>query len=354
MVLERPAAHDWAFARGVAGIAVLLEAGAAAGVGSSTLLAGTGLRVGELADHERLVTAEQELRVVRNLRRAAPRVSGVSVGRGYHVSTFGILGFALLSSPTLVDALNVALRYLDLSFTFAIPQPTLEDGRLVLAVDEHRLPTDVRAFLVERDLAAIHSVAGELLARRLPLLGLDLAAEGPSSPTTDEAAREVFGRVPSYAAARSALVLDPAHLDLPLPQANPQSRAMSEALCEDVVSRRRARTGVTQQTRVLITQHLARGAPMEGVARDLGLSVRTLRRRLAEQGTTYQELLDEVRASLSTELLTRARLGVEDTALRLGYAEASSFIHAFRRWHGTTPAAYVAARGPGGLQDRSG
>ena len=341
MVLERPAAHDWEFARGVAGVAVLLEVGERAGVPTATMLAGTGLRVGELRDHERLVTAEQELRVVRNLRRAAPDVSGVEVGRAYHVSTFGILGFALLSSPNLLDALNAALRYIDLSFTFAIPQPTLDRGRLELAVDEHRLPADVRSFLVERDLAAIHSVAGELLTRPLPLLDLRLVAAGPSSPTTDAAAREVFGRVPAYSSARSALVFDPAPLDLPLPQANPQSLAMSQALCDDVVTRRRARTGVTQQTRVLITQHLAQGAPMEAVARDLGLSVRTLRRRLTEQQTTYQELVDEVRASLSTELLSRARLGVEDTALRLGYAEASSFIHAFKRWHGTTPAAYV-------------
>jgi AraC-like DNA-binding protein len=340
MVLERPAAHDWEFARGVAGIAVLLDAGESAGVPTSTLLAGTGLRVGELRDHERLVTAEQELRVVRNLRRAAPDLSGVSVGSGYHVSTFGILGFALLSSPTLLEALNAALRYIDLSFTFAIPQPSLEDGRLALAVDEHRLPADVRAFLVERDLAAIHTVAGELLGQPVPLLDLQLAANGPSSPTTDEAAREVLGRVPAYSCARSALVFDPVHLELPLPQANPQSLAMSQTLCDDVVARRRARTGVTQQTRVLITQHLAQGAPMEAVARDLGLSVRTLRRRLADQGTTYQELLDEVRASLSTELLTRARLGVEDTAMRLGYAEASSFIHAFKRWHGVTPARF--------------
>jgi AraC-like DNA-binding protein len=341
MVLERPAAHDWEFARGVAGIAVLVEVGRAAGVTASTRLSGTGLRVGELADHERLVTAEQELRVVRNLRRAAPGISGVEVGRSYHVSTFGILGFALLSSRTLLEALNAALRYIDLSFTFAIPDPYVEQGRLVLAVDEHRLPADVRDFLVERDLAAIHSVAGELLTRPLPLLDLELAAPGPSAPSTDEAAREVFGRVPSYSRARSALTFDPAHLDLVLPQGNPQSRAMSEALCNDVVARRRARTGVTQQTRVLITQHLAQGAPMEVVAAGLGLSERTLRRRLTEQGTSYQELLDEVRASLSTELLTRARLGVEDTALRLGYAEASSFIHAFKRWHGVTPTAFA-------------
>ena len=341
MVLERPAAHDWEFARGIAGVVVLVEVGRARDVPAATMLSGTGLRVGDLDDHERLVTAAQELRVVRNLRRAAPAVSGVEVGRAYHVSTFGILGFALLSSRTLLEALNAALRYIDLSFTFAIPDPTLEDGRLVLAVDEHRLPADVRDFLVERDLAAIHSVAGELLTRPLPLLDLELAAPGPSAPSTDDVAREVFGRVPAYSRARSALAFDPVHLDLVLPQGNPQSQAMSEALCHDVVARRRARTGVTQQTRVLITQHLAQGAPMEEVAASLGLSGRTLRRRLAEQGTSYQELLDEVRASLSTELLTRARLSVEDTALRLGYAEASSFIHAFRRWHGTTPARYV-------------
>ena len=189
----------------------------------------------------------------------------------------------------------------------------------------------------------IRIVSASLLLSGLAALVAPPTTAAPESapPAVREAARALFGRVPSYARARSALVFDPAHLDLVLPQGNPQSRAMSEALCNDVVARRRARTGVTQQTRVLITQHLAQGAPMGAVAAGLGGSERTLRRRLGEQGTSYQELLDEVRASLSTELLTRARLGVEDTALRLGYAEASSFIHAFKRWHGTTPTAYV-------------
>jgi AraC-like DNA-binding protein len=64
-----------------------------------------------------------------------------------------------------------------------------------------------------------------------------------------------------------------------------------------------------------------------------------LRRRLAESGTSFQELLDEVREALAQELLTT--LAVEDVALRLGYAEASSFIHAFKRWKGVTPAVYA-------------
>ena len=80
---------------------------------------------------------------------------------------------------------------------------------------------------------------------------------------------------------------------------------------------------------------------MTDVAAGIGLSTRTLRRRLAAEGASYQGVLDEVRESLAERMLATGRLTVEDVAQRLGYAEASSFIHAFRRWKGTTPAAYV-------------
>ena len=107
----------------------------------------------------------------------------------------------------------------------------------------------------------------------------------------------------------------------------------------------RARTGVAQQVRVLITQRLAEGAPMATVAGDLGMTERTLRRRLGVEGTSYRALLEEVRESLAAEMLATGRLAVEDVALRLGYAEASSFIAAFRRWTGRTPTAWQRDRG---------
>jgi AraC-like DNA-binding protein len=78
---------------------------------------------------------------------------------------------------------------------------------------------------------------------------------------------------------------------------------------------------------------------MGAVADRLGVSERTLRRRLAGEGTSYQRLLDEVRASLADELIGTGRLSVEEIAVRLGYAEASSFIAAHRRWTGETPGA---------------
>ena len=135
------------------------------------------------------------------------------------------------------------------------------------------------------------------------------------------------------------LSFDVAGLARPLSRSDPAALAVSEAVCRDVVGRRRERTGLGGQVRVLVTQQLASGAPMAAIADRLGVSERTLRRRLAADGTGYQRLLDEVRSSLAAELIGTGRLSVEEIALRLGYAEASSFIAAHRRWTGETPGA---------------
>ncbi|KHL17076.1 AraC-like DNA-binding protein [Mumia flava] len=334
--LEPPAARDWAFPRAVTAIAVLVECGREHGVDDATLLRGTGLAPSAVGDHEQVVTAAQELQVVRNLRRAVPGVSGTTVGSRYHLTTFGIFGFALLSSRTVLEAANLALRFVDLSFAFAIPAGDLDGDDVVVTLDEQGVPDDVRSFLVERDLAAIHTCLDELRPGGVPLRRAAFTHPAPSAGAARSAAA-VLGLEPSYGADRSLIAFDAALLAEPLPLGNSQARATAEGLCRAVVSRRRERHGIAQQVRVLVTQHVLTGAPMEVVAADLGLSVRTLRRRLADAGTSYRALLDEVRRSLAEELLASGGLSVEDAALRLGYAEASSFIAAFRRWTGVTP-----------------
>ncbi|MFD2400258.1 helix-turn-helix transcriptional regulator [Prauserella oleivorans] len=67
------------------------------------------------------------------------------------------------------------------------------------------------------------------------------------------------------------------------------------------------------------------------------MTVRTLRRKLAAEGTSYRALVDEVRETVAEDLLATPALSVEQIAHRLGYSEASSFIHAFTRWKGVPP-----------------
>jgi AraC-like DNA-binding protein len=315
--LEAPAARDWRFPRAAAGVALMVAHGADRGLTDQQVLAGTGLSGGDLDSPGLMVSAAQELRVVRNLQRHLGDV-GREVGERYDVGTFGVLGFALVASRTVLDAMNVGLRFIDLSHTFAIPSAELSGDRVRITVDGSRLPDDVRGFLVTRDAVAIRGVLDSLAVGGVPAR-LRVLAD------------------------RALIDLDAGVLDRELRAAGERTLALSVALCRDVVARRRRRSGTSLQTQVLITQRLAGGAPMRQVAAACGLSERSLRRHLAAEATSYQVLLDEVRASLASELLATG-LRVEDVAVRLGYAESASFIHAHRRWTGASPRGRPALR----------
>ncbi len=334
-VFEQAATRSWDFPRLVAGTALLVAAGQRAGVDSAVLLRGTGLGARDIADHQREVTAAQELRVIRNLLASAPGTTGAQIGADYHASTFGPLGFALLSSPTLGDAANLALRFIDLSFSFTIPSAVLDGDEVVVGVDDRGVPDDVRRFLVERDLAAIWTVLREIAGGRPRARSVAL----PFPATDPEDYRAAFGVAPRWQAegTRATLRFDAAALREPLRQATAHASARAEARCRDLVAPRRGRHGITEHVRILVAQRLEGGAPMGEVASALGLSERSLRRRLEEAGTSYRAVLDDVRSAAAEPLLADDALRLEDVARRLGYAEASSFLVAYRRWTGTTP-----------------
>jgi AraC-like DNA-binding protein len=315
--LPEPAARSWDFPRSVAGIALLVEYAGSRGVGAQRVLLGTGLRPQDLGSGE--VTAAQELRVVRTLHRQLGEV-GCDVGERYQASTFGAFGFALLASRTVLDAMTVALRFIDLSFAFAIPRAELAGDRVVVSLDAGGLPPDVRRFLLERDATAV----------RVVLEALVPGGVGAALAWGDGTARLAFGAD---------------QLDRPLPQRSPERLALAAMMCAQVVDARRARTGLAQDVRVLITQRLPEGAPMPEVAAALALSERQLRRRLAEEGAGYRQLLEEVRSSLAQALHGgRATMPVAEVAARLGYADAAAYLHARRRWKDFVPPS-PAARG---------
>lgn len=344
---DRPAVAHWDFPRSATGIGVLVEAGGALGVEAGTILRGVGLSPAELATPDLLVAPAQELAAIRNLCAAAgdrPALAA-EVGAAYRLTTFGILGYALLSSPTLRDVIAMTLRFIDLSYIFSAFGVEATGDRIVVRLGGAALPEDVREFLVDRDLFAIDSVLRDLVPGGLPFTEVTFA--GGRTDETFAAYGERLGTVPSSPGGGDGVtaVFDAVHLDRPLPQGSAGAVAMAEALCRDLAATRRTRGPVSSRVRVEITGSLSQGAPMTSVAAALGMSPRTLRRRLADEGTSYQRLLGDVRVELAERMLATGLLSVEDVAIRLGYAEASSFIHAFRRLTGTTPhQASVASR----------
>lgn len=146
-------------------------------------------------------------------------------------------------------------------------------------------------------------------------------------------------------AKRNLLVLRPSDLDLPFVSHNPAlldilTPALSEAL-HDIESEQ----SVTGQVKEVLKRNLASGRPdVSAVANDLGLSLRTLQRRITESGASFRELLIEARQELVHELLADTSVDLNEVAFLLGYQDTNSFFRAFRDWEGVTPSQWRIAQ----------
>jgi len=109
--------------------------------------------------------------------------------------------------------------------------------------------------------------------------------------------------------------------------------------CEEILASREDRSpDLRHQVERIIAKLLCRGeAETEEVAHELGMSVRTLARRLGQPGVSFGQILDELRHDLALRYLRDPNLSLSQIAFLLGYSELSAFSHAFRRWTRTTP-----------------
>lgn len=231
------------------------------------------------------------------------------------------------------------MRYLDLTFAFAsfAVDRTSRDLRIVIGDDG--IPEDCRQFLLERDASAAVAIQRDLFQRPVPLRRVSFRFPPPSYA---ERFAEYFPGPVVFGASEHAVVVDRRWADQPLPQADERTARICEEQCQQMLARRRARSRLAERVRQALLRPNA-ALDRERVAAQLGMAPRTLHRNLAAEGTSFRRLLDEVRETLAEEMLAH-RMAVDEVAERLGYAEASSFVHAFKRWKGIPPGVYRARR----------
>ncbi|BAQ81951.1 MULTISPECIES: AraC family transcriptional regulator [Pseudomonas] len=338
-----------AFTRGPSSALLLVNFALERGLSPTRLLAGCAVSLEVLQDPNTVLLAAQELRLASNLLQLLghPPGLGYEVGARYHFSTYGLFGYGLISSATPADALDLALRFLPLTYAFASIGYRLERDLGVLTFGAPPVADpQVAAFLLERDMAAAAVLMQEIVGEDFCLARLTRRAAPPADRAASDAP-QVLGRVPEYRAALDSLAFDRRFLDRALPQANPLTVAMCEQMCRQLLERRQAHQGMA----ALVRQHLealpaGRVADLPGMARLSRTSVRTLKRRLQEEGTSYRQLLAEQRGARALELLGNRALSLTRIAEELGFSDLSSFSQSFKRWFGVAPSAY--RRGPPG------
>ncbi len=191
---------------------------------------------------------------------------------------------------------------------------------------------------VEYVLAAVFLRVREATGVQFPLRGIDIAFPAPASSAEHE---RIFGCPVRFATAESAMRVARDVWDTPSKRADPDLFGVladhARILGEKVPTEAAA---VVDVRRAIVAQ-LRGGAPsLESVSKQLAMSPRTLQRRLQEHGVSYADLLDSTRAEAAKAYLKDRHISFAEVAYLLGFAEQSSFNHAFRRWTGKAPRDY--------------
>lgn len=177
-----------------------------------------------------------------------------------------------------------------------------------------------------------------------------------AAPDWADEAAAILGLPVRWGAAEDGVLFPRAMMESANPSADAGLRQLLERHAADQLARIVAHVPLAERVRAHVRATLATGElSADAVAARLGMSSRTLRRRLQDESTSYQEILDEVREALARRHLVREGRAVDEVAFLLGFSDPSAFAKAFRRWTGTTPAGFArAGSGPTAGGPRTG
>ncbi len=311
------------------------------GLPGEEVLAAAGISAEQLADNDARFPCDTLLRLLDYvLPRCNNPAYGLQTSQFVQPGSYGVLGYITMTSNTLRDALFRISTYESLVGDMGDTQVEFEPGLILARWQCHFHDPLIRRHVTECVLASWVVYARWIMedGENYSPIAIRFEHHAPANRQTLQHYQHIF-RCPVYFnQAMSAVVLSPAQLEKRLRQPDPNLRETLEEHAQNTLRRLQERYSVSTQVRALMRVMLhEHQASKDFIAEQMGLHVRSLHRRLAEEGHAYQELLDQVRLEVATEYLKDQNLSVEEVAHRLGFCEGRSFIRYFRRQTGYTP-----------------
>jgi AraC-like DNA-binding protein len=251
------------------------------------------------------------------------------------VEDYELVGFLVMTSATVGEAFARGARFQSLWTSHGRWEPA-KLGE-VLGLTWSSVPDGRLGARVATESAVASMLVGiRALSRTSPAVR-EVSFAHPA-PSDTSAHRALFGVEPRFGAASNLLELARETFDLPIPSGNVPLAAYLEEQCQALLATIGQATSVSDQLRRLFVESVQGPLPsLDRTARRLGMSGRTLARRLDEEGTSFQGVLDEVRRDLATRYLSQGRLSVSEVAYLTGFRSVSAFHRAHRRWTGQAP-----------------
>jgi AraC-like DNA-binding protein len=284
---------------------------------------------------ERLVLGAQE--------RTGEAALGLFVGERLLVNTHGILGYAAMSSGTIRQAIELFARYTRLRFSLITIQHEERAGEArILFSEEHPLG-EVRRPVLEAVMLSIKNVMDAISLGACRVRAASFPFEAPGYAAI---ARDLFGCELRYDQTWAGLTLPLEVLDVPLKMADPEGFREAAQICQRELEKLISNESMAARVRRLLLSKQGAFPTLQVTAHLFHMTPRTLHRRLVDEGTSFRDLLEEVRHTLAVEHMKSGKFSLEEIAYTLGYSDMANFRRAFKRWEAVPPSAF-RARGAG-------
>lgn len=258
--------------------------------------------------------------------------------RRMKVGSFSMLSHILVDCATLRDALSRMAKFLNLTLDNFQCGLDIKGRHALLTIQEKPDALSPRVFGHETLLMLQHGLACWLVGRRIPILAASFAYPEPSRSAEY---KFMYSSQLRFNEPVTSLYFDRSHLDLPVIQNERTVREfVRNAPANIVLKYKNVNSLATQIRRQLRSAPSFEWPQFEAVAKSLGKTPSTLRRRLEEEGQSFQAIKDQLRRDMAIDYLFHSNRSIADIAAELGFAESSAFHRAFKKWAGASPGEY--------------
>ncbi|WP_306307098.1 AraC family transcriptional regulator [Hydrogenophaga palleronii] len=311
---------------------------AAQGLDAQRLLTASGIDVAVLAKPDARIDVDAISRLweLAVLRSGDPTLGMDREQPRRHVN-FDVIGYVMLASQTLMAGLESLARYYAvISDAITLEFEPVPDG-CWLAIDLFGNAQPLPRQRLEYSLLTVATLCRWITRRDIQALAVEFTYPQPDN---DEPYRRAFGCPVRFGQPSNRMLLAQSDLEAPLLSSDPVLFGMHQRVIEARLERLgNASTGHRVSEEIVRRLHL--GEPRrEDIARSLAMADRTLQRRLQEEDTSFQQLLDDARRELAQKYLAEPRYALGQVADMLGFADQSNFFRASKRWFGVSPGQY--------------
>jgi AraC-like DNA-binding protein len=317
---------------------VLIDKAVRLGIDLAMVLRGTGIDPAQLGEPGARISYRQHIGLHRNLVRLRLPPDFGFADEAFSIASYGMLGYAMMSAATFSRSIEIAMKYYHTAGPLC--SVSLESGPRVSAIvaeDSFELGDDVLRLVVEEMYSTFPPLLNLLLGHEAQPERVELTYPRPRNVRIYE---RTFRCPIEFGCAANRYVIDNSLMDQSLVQADADSALLFEQSCRELLEQIEGRDTLANQVRHLLLAAPGKMLSADEAATRFGIGARTLRRRLADEGATYQELLDEVRCRIAIDYLSSTTLSTQDIAELLGFSEATNFRRAFLRWTQRTPLSY--------------